>query len=131
MAYPYKNLQPGQFFTMPMFLTAEELHNEVVPADDPTRPREVMAEKLAEAKAGPEENTYEDMRFSESGRTLHQSIAQEGVREPVTIGRAKDVLIGDSIPDAFAIYDGHHRVASQNALDPKALIPVEWEDWGR
>lgn len=49
------------------------------------------------------------------GQGLHESIASEGVREPVRI-----MHVGNDV----SVLQGHHRIAAAHDVDPEMLIPV-------
>ena len=65
---------------------------------------------------------------TEEGRTLHEQIAEEGVKEPVTVRLwADDPLstVIDTEPGALRIIDGLHRtVSSFDARGPSSEVPV-------
>ena len=72
---------------------------------DPTqRKKDMWSEKLDESKSGNREG-------------LHESIAKEGVLEPVKIKH------DDGAESHIA--DGHHRVAAANDINPDMEVPVE------
>ena len=54
-------------------------------------------------------------------RSMHGSIAAEGVKEPVTV--AHSTLGRRNLPGE-RIYEGHHRVAASADIDPKMEVPV-------
>lgn len=106
------HLHPKQ---LSMFMPARELYKmNPNPADmmvssststDPTqRKKDMWAEKLDESKSGNREG-------------LHESIAKEGVLEPVKIKH------DDGAESHIA--DGHHRVAAANDINPDMEVPVE------
>jgi len=50
------------------------------------------------------------------GQGLHESIASEGVRDPVRIMHRDN--------DDVSVVQGHHRIAAAHDIDPEMLIPV-------
>lgn len=107
------HLSKGQFEQLDMFKPAKELrsmhlsdvdvamNNSYYVKDYTKTAKVVMARKVRESKR--------------SG--LHQSIGVFGVQKPVEIGQG----YGPGVK----VLDGHHRVASAMAIDPKMMVPVE------
>ena len=107
------NLSKGQFEQLDMFKPAKELrgmhlsdvdvamNNSYYVKDYKKTAKVVMARKVRESKR--------------SG--LHNSIGYSGVQKPVEIGQG----YGPGVK----VLDGHHRIASAMAIDPKMMIPVE------
>jgi hypothetical protein len=107
------HLSKGQFEQLDMFKPAKELrsmhlsdvdvamNNSYYVKDYKKTAKVVMARKVRESKR--------------SG--LHQSIGVFGVQKPVEIGQG----YGPGVK----VLDGHHRVASAMAIDPKMMVPVE------
>lgn len=56
-------------------------------------------------------------RYSE--QSLYDSVARDGVQKPVSLAHEQFGSLGK--PE---IVGGHHRLASQNNIDPDALVPV-------
>jgi hypothetical protein len=48
---------------------------------------------------------------------LHESIKEDGIQSPIPLGRTQ-------------VIDGHHRVASQFAINPDRQIPVTHREGG-
>lgn len=103
-------LNGAQFEQLPMFMSAREIHDHIPPGDlinAGDTPEDLYARKLRQAK------TY---RYNDDGgKTLHESIAVEGVKEPVTIWSHHGFL---------RLGEGHHRVAVGMGTDPDRLLPV-------
>lgn len=111
-----QNLSKGQFQQLDMFKTAKELRgmplgdvevemrNSIYVKDYKKTAKVVMARKVRQAK--------------DSG--LYNSIGYSGVQKPVQLGKQ----FGQP---GIKVLDGHHRIASAMAIDPKMLIPVEHE----
>ena len=89
--------------------------------DSYTDPKEVRAsvkkEKLTESH---EDGLYDD-------------IAAHGVKQPVEIVHKDDLGYGSTMHDETEVHtsrgmlwNGHHRVYSQEDIDPKAWVPVNW-----
>lgn len=101
-----------------MYMTAGEL-SKMRMGD--TRPgetnKDVMARKLKAAKT-PE-------NYSPTSDSLHDSIRQYGVLDPVTIVHGKRPKTGESYSD---LQEGHHRVASAHDINPKMLVPVQHKE---
>lgn len=60
---------------------------------------------------------------------LHDSIAREGVREPVEMGPGNYSPPRGSFRgarDKPKLYNGHHRVFAANDINPRMEIPVSW-----
>ena len=106
------NLSKGQFEQLDMFKPARELRGmhltDVQVAiwnrgggNYQSTAKVVMARKVRQAKR----------------KGLYDSIKEHGVQKPVEIGPA----YGPGIK----VIDGHHRIASAMAIDPKMLVPVE------
>jgi hypothetical protein len=107
------NLSKGQFEQLDMFKPAKELrgmhlsdvdvamNNSYYVKDYKKTAKVVMARKVRQAKR----------------KGLYDSIKEHGVQKPVEIGPA----YGPGIK----VIDGHHRIASAMAIDPKMLVPVE------
>jgi hypothetical protein len=107
------NLSKGQFEQLDMFKTAKELRgmpltdvevdmrNSYYVKDYKKTAKVVMARKLRESKRN----------------GIYDSIKEKGVQKPVPLGKAWGT--------GPKVLDGHHRIASAMAIDPKMLIPVE------
>lgn len=62
-----------------------------------------------------------DQKLSQSiDRGVADSVAQEGVREPVTVGMERD--------GSVTMLDGHHRLATALAINPDMRVPVDFDD---
>ena len=85
--------------------------------------KDVMARKLKESKVGAENEAWREP--NEGEKTLHESIKQKGVQQPVTIVHGTRPKTGEAFSD---LQEGHHRVASANAVNPKMLVPVEHKE---
>jgi tetrahydromethanopterin S-methyltransferase subunit H len=107
------NLSKKQFEQLDMFKPAKELrgmhlsdvdvamNNSYYAKDYNKTAKVVMARKVRQSKR----------------KGLHESIEKEGVKTPVEIGQG----YGPGVK----VLDGHHRIASAMAIDPKMMIPVE------
>lgn len=73
--------------------------------------------KLREAQAGSEHNAFTGKKRGK--RSLYQSVKEEGVQIPVTLGY-------DKRTDQSTISDGHHRIASANDVDENMYVPVRY-----
>ena len=107
------NLSGAQWKQLPMYMTGPEIKHEVG-EDSPDRLHHWHF-------SGPDsrESTGDmwDRKLSESrSRGLHYRIKKQGVKVPIQMHESSS--FGTSI-------NGHHRVASAAALDPKMLIPVD------
>lgn len=115
------NLNPDQ---LRMFIQAKEL------MDTPTRewlsepfmPSRTMREdlglyigKLRESQTGSEHDVHTSKK--RGGKSLHQSVKDEGVKHFVTLKQGKQTLINN----------GHHRIAAANDVNPDMFIPVRYE----
>jgi hypothetical protein len=94
---------------MPMFMTAPEIKQNFYPHGDEYDSHEeahnVWDRKLRESKQTP----YKD------GRSRFNVFKTEGVKNPVKLRH-----------DTAEIYNGHHRVASMEKIDPKRLMAVDY-----
>ena len=95
--------------------------------DDDTDPKEVR-------------DSVKKNKLSKSHKQgLYNDIAANGVKEPVDIVHKEDLGYGDFMHDDTGVHhdtgvytsrgllrDGHHRVYSQEDIDPKAWVPVKW-----
>jgi hypothetical protein len=92
------------------FMSAEELRqaepNDFIPDLGETL-EEMWDAKLAESKSDPMDGTG----------SLYDSIATEGVAEPVVLHGHWPVIIG-----------GHHRIAAAFDIDPSMQVPVVWDE---
>jgi len=129
-------LHPQQ---LQMFMPARELLA-MTPSDyNPNRSTsrtvdDMWANKLEESK---EDKFYPkihadgsvDTRVRQDYNSLHASIASEGVLKPVQVTRtAAD--FGEGTPRAHlrnqaVLFEGHHRVAAANDIDPQMEVPVD------
>ena len=64
---------------------------------------------------------------------LYNDIAAHGVKEPVDLVHKVDLGYGDMMHHDTGVHtsrgllwNGHHRVYSQEDIDPKAWVPVKW-----
>lgn len=68
---------------------------------------------------------YHGVSAEEHQRALSESVAEDGVKEPVVLGR--NSWTGEPKSSGFTIYDGHHRYfAARDAGHTQ--VPVEWAD---
>jgi hypothetical protein len=108
-------LSGSQFTQLQMFDSAENLSK--MKFGD-TRPGEnnaaVMARKLKESKL-PD-------NYSPTAKSLHESIKQHGVLDPVTIVHGNRPKTNEPYSD---LAEGHHRIASAHNINPKMIVPVE------
>lgn len=100
------HLAAGQ---LPMFMTASEIKQNFYPHEDEYHDHEeahnVWNRKLRESQQTP----YK-------GKTSRYNIfKKEGVKDPVELRH-----------DTSEIYNGHHRIASMEKIDPKRLMAVEY-----
>ena len=103
----HKNLSSQQ---LAMFMTADELRKVAHKSYGKEGAERILKGKLSEAKNETSEGW---------GHGLYEDVKSSGkVYEPVDLVHEK----GKEHPD---IYEGHHRIAVANALDPKMLLPVE------
>ena len=91
-----------------MFIPARVLANEVSSGETPNH------EPIAKS------DLYDQKLYENKKEGLHQSIAQEGIRNPVIIALQKNVKP--------YIIDGHHRTVAANELDPNYEVPVQYFD---
>ena len=93
-----------------MYMTADELRKVAHNSYGKEGAERILKEKLSEAKNETDEGW---------GHGLYEDIKSSGqVYDPVLLVHNK----GEEHPD---IYEGHHRIAVANALNPKMLLPVE------
>ena len=63
------------------------------------------------------------------GSSLYDSIASEGVKEPVQVTRTAadfgEGTIRAHLRNQDVLFDGHHRVATAANIDPNMEVPVE------
>jgi hypothetical protein len=107
------NLSKGQFEQLDMFKPAKELRG--MPLTD------VQAEIWNRGGGGNYQRVAKVLMARKvrqaKRKGLYDSIKEHGVQKPVQIGPA----YGPGIK----VIDGHHRIASAMAIDPKMLVPVE------
>lgn len=72
-------------------------------------------EKLTESKQSDKHRAG----LSPEHKGLYESIAAEGVREPVTVSTRLDYKL---------LSEGHHRVFAANDINPEMMVPVEIYD---
>lgn len=104
-----QHLDAGQ---LPMFLTAHEIRSHYAADEEKyekgdTDPQDIWDRALKESK-----NKYGEKK------SRYETFKKEGVKTPITLGK----VMGEP-----TIYDGHHRVASMEKIDPNRLLPVEHE----
>jgi hypothetical protein len=120
-------VQPGaQFEQLPMFMSGREITQQYAPAEDDkhwinSKQRfensdELWGRKAQESETGGHGGRSYRLNSGELG-TLHESIKENGVQSPIPLGRTQ-------------VIDGHHRVASQFAIDPDKQIPVTHREGG-
>lgn len=101
-----QHLAAGQ---LPMFMTATEIKQNFYPhADeynDYEEPHDLWHRKLKESKQTPYKN----------GKSRYSIFKEEGVQHPVDLRH-----------DTAEIYEGHHRIASMEKIDPKRLMAVNF-----
>lgn len=123
----------SQFVQLPMFMRAGDLTDphKVVHADsssDAVKDRDVESlqfVKLGESKApGTHEDTWDRGR---AGPSLHESIAAEGVKEPVTMTYDREDWRTQSGPRRLMLNDGHHRAFAAADINPDMEIPVTYD----
>ena len=116
-------LRSGQ---LPMFLTPKEIQDNYYPLPgDYLGPGETRDELWKRKAKEAREGSAGDARVRTTKETLAQSIAREGVRNPVTLGTEADALRGADKPFVFG---GHHRIAAAREINPNMLIPVTNSD---
>lgn len=130
----------GQQFDehLPLFMNAREVLATVgMPEmeayrDKPAETMEqLLARKLNEAKGG--EFIYDDAPMSKAlyakaSESLYDQIKREGIKNPLNI-------YVDAKNEEKILFDGHHRLAVMNDIDPEAYFPVnrfneEWDAEG-
>ena len=84
----------------------------------------VMADKVSESKIGGPHITHGHTKPDFASETHYESIQREGVKEPVSAYKHKDV--GDGVRPGL-LGEGHHRVAASYDIDPSREIPVSWQ----
>jgi len=101
-----QHLQAGQ---LPMFMTAPEIKEHFTPHEDEyeqyEEPHTLWERKLGESKETPYKN----------GKSRYTVFKEEGVKNPVDLRH-----------DTAEIYNGHHRIASMEKIDPKRLMAVNF-----
>ena len=121
-------IQPGPQFDehLPLFMNAKELLATVsLPeaealSDKPEETTEqLLARKVSEAKGekyiyDPEATMYEG---DIPGESLYDQIKREGIKHPLNI-------YVDRENKEKVLFDGHHRLAVMNDIDPEAYFPV-------
>lgn len=114
-----ETLRSGQ---LPMFLTAKEIKDNYYPLPgdfiSATETREDLWKRKAQESR---EGSPGDARKKTTKETLADSIAREGVRNPVTLGMEPNRGMGADKP---FVYGGHHRVATAAQINPNMLVPV-------
>jgi hypothetical protein len=120
-------LNPGNQWTqLPMFMSGREITQQYEPAEDDkhwinSKQRfensdELWGRKAQESETGGHGGRSYKLSSGDFG-TLHESIKEGGVQSPIPLGRTQ-------------VIDGHHRVASQFAIDPDRQIPVTHREGG-
>ena len=93
-----------------MYMTADELRKVAHNSYGKEGAERILKEKLSEAKNETDEGW---------GHGLYEDIKHSGeIYEPVILRHSR----GEEHPD---IFEGHHRIAVANALNPKMIVPVE------
>lgn len=125
----------AQFTQLPMFMRAGDLADpEKVGHMDSggykelgdMSSHEVMQRaKLGESmKGGSEHDTYYRQGV---GRSLRDSIADEGVRNPVEMTHEKEGWPAPTGPRRLQVSDGHHRVFAAADVNPDMEIPLTYD----
>lgn len=111
------NLAGTQFQQLPMFMTAGEIKDTVRPGDAEGYDSESDMWSAKTDESHVEGSSVDHSAPNRSGAlSLADSVAREGVREPVGIFHEDDgPMLGD----------GHHRVATAYAQGPGRYVPVE------
>jgi len=107
-------MDKGQQFSEPMFMSANEILNTYRLKDRDKSREETSEQVLARKLLGSKRPDY----FSDGSGSLYDSIVENGISTPIT-------LLKNFGKDGAVVWDGHHRLAVQHALDPDApVIPV-------
>jgi len=120
-------VQPGaQFEQLPMFMSGREITQQYAPAEDDKHwinnkqrfenSDELWGRKAQESETGGHGGRSYKLNSGGLG-TLYESIKESGIQSPIPLGRTQ-------------VIDGHHRVASQFAIDPDRQIPVTHQEGG-
>ena len=110
-----------------MFVRAGDLRTQIEPGDavEYGDPEFMWEEKEQEsAMPGSSMSAHRADRYGDNP-SLIDSIRERGVEEPAVIGMGMG-LRGNDI-----IWDGHHRVAAANQINPNSLVPVTYESTDR
>lgn len=104
-----QHLDAGQ---LPMFMTSTEIRNNFAVDEDKYKPGDtddsnVWKRALKESKT----------KYPGEKTSRYQEFKQNGVQTPIELGKVQ----GEPM-----IYDGHHRIASMEKIDPNRLLPVEF-----
>ena len=105
-------LNPQQFQQLPMFMSGQEIMDQV-------RPRDFISDTPWGAAVG-WRRKIEDAETRLPKTT--KSIREEGVQEPVHVTWGERMYQPELI-------NGHHRVALSHQADPERLIPVEHSEY--
>lgn len=111
------NLNGTQF---PMFVRAGDLADPAqyhLPEDDDYGRERVERMKLANARRGRVDNVWAPAAPGEP--TFYDSVAAEGVREPVQIFHSRS----GELP---MVRNGQHRILTANHHNADGYVPVEW-----
>jgi len=127
-----------------MFIPAGELKDLVHPPDVKQEQyygnnrKQMWADKLAETKAiMPSDTELEQIASTATsvwdvvdaithGAGLHEKIKASGVQTPVPlIYRDDEETDSRDLPTRPVLFEGHHRVAAAEDIDPKMEIPIE------
>jgi hypothetical protein len=120
-------LSPGnQWKQLPMFMSGREITQQYEPAEGDkhwinSKQRfensdDLWGRKAQESETGVHGGRSYKLRSGGLG-TLHESIKEDGIQSPIPLGDKR-------------VIDGHHRVASQFAIDPDRQIPVTHREGG-
>lgn len=102
-----QQLDAGQ---LPMFLTSNEIRGHFTVDDEKYEPGDID-------DSGVWKRALKESKTKYPGETTSrfQQFKKEGVQTPIELGRVG----GEPM-----IYDGHHRIASMDKIDPNRLLPV-------
>ena len=110
-----------------MFMPAGELRDLIVDyPDDPSE--DVIQIALIESHVRRISPRQSENFGVKEGKTLHESVRDEGVKEPVELVFTD--LQGDPWPTGGrpVLVEGHHRAASAMDIDPTMEVPVTYDE---
>jgi hypothetical protein len=116
----------GQSVQVPLWATAGELVNEpgmhYVDHTNHGSTADLVQKKVRESQ---------ESRIDKTGKSLYDSIAEEGVKKPVTINLSGG-LTGypqrPVAPGTPVLYGGHHRLFSAADIHPDTFVPLQYSE---